>query len=331
MNPSEGDASNAGLLESIQNRSAVVGIIGLGYVGLPLAIQFGKQGFKVFGFDLDTRKIDCLLRGESYIKHVAAEPIREMVESQQFDASIDFQRLAEADCILICVPTPLTDKMEPDLSYLVETTKTISKNLRQGQLIVLESTTYPGTTEEMMLPRLQTGQLKVGEDFFLAFSPEREDPGNPQFNSGNIPKVVGGVTPACLEVAVALYDCITTSVPVSSTRAAELTKLLENTYRSVNIALVNELKILAHKMDIDLFEVINAAASKPFGYKPFYPGPGPGIRFFRTIHSSGRGDQCLHALLCHRTNHGGLEPTQKKPQRQQDPGARNCLQKGHRR
>jgi len=276
MDPNEDNTSNAGLLESIQNRSAVVGIIGLGYVGLPLAIQFGKQGFKVIGFDLDTRKIDRLLHGESYIKHVAAKPIREMIESKQFDATIDFGRLTEADCILICVPTPLTDKMEPDLSYLVETTKSIAKNLRQGQLIVLESTTYPGTTEEMMLPQLETGRLKVGEDFFLAFSPEREDPGNAKFNSGNIPKVVGGVTPACLEVAAALYDCITRSVPVSSTRAAELTKLLENTYRSVNIALVNELKILAHKMDIDLFEVIDAAASKPFGYKPFYPGPGLG-------------------------------------------------------
>jgi len=276
MDPNERNAGNAKLLESIHNHAAVVGIIGLGYVGLPLAIQFGKQGFKVIGFDLDTRKIDRLLHGESYIKHVATEPIRDMIESKQFDATIDFGRLAEADCILICVPTPLTDKMEPDLSYLVETTKTISSNLRQGQLIVLESTTYPGTTEEMMLPRLQTGRLKVGEDFFLAFSPEREDPGNPQFNSGNIPKVVGGVTPACLEVAAALYDCITQSITVSSTRAAELTKLLENTYRSVNIALVNELKILAHKMDIDLFEVINAAASKPFGYKPFYPGPGLG-------------------------------------------------------
>jgi len=276
MDPNEENTSNAGLLESIHNRSAIVGIIGLGYVGLPLAIQFGKQGFKVIGFDLDTRKIDRLLHGESYIKHVAAEPIREMIESKQFDATIDFGRLAEADCILICVPTPLTDKMEPDLSYLVETTKSIAKNLRQEQLIVLESTTYPGTTEEMMLPQLETGRLKVGEDFFLAFSPEREDPGNAKFNSGNIPKVVGGVTPACLEVAAALYDCITQSVPVSSTRVAELTKLLENTYRSVNIALVNELKILAHKMDIDLFEVIDAAASKPFGYKPFYPGPGLG-------------------------------------------------------
>jgi UDP-N-acetyl-D-glucosamine dehydrogenase len=276
MDPKEQNASKNKMLESIHNREAVVGIIGLGYVGLPLAIQFGKQGFKVLGFDLDTRKIDRLLHGESYIKHVPAEPIRDMIESKQFDATIDFGRMAEADCILICVPTPLTDKMEPDLTYLVETTKTIAKNLRRGQLIVLESTTYPGTTEEMMLPRLQTGRLKVGEDFFLAFSPEREDPGNAQFNSGNIPKVVGGVTPACLEVAAALYDCITRSVTVSSTRAAELTKLLENTYRSVNIALVNELKILAHKMDIDLFEVIDAAASKPFGYKPFYPGPGLG-------------------------------------------------------
>ena len=276
MDSSEPNASKIKLLESIKDRSAVVGIIGLGYVGLPLAIHFGKQGFNVMGFDLDTRKIDRLLHGESYIKHVATEPIREMIDSKQFDATIDFGRLAEADCILICVPTPLTEKMEPDLSYLVQTTKTISKNLRQGQLIVLESTTYPGTTEEMMLPRLETGQLKVGEDFFLAFSPEREDPGNPRFNSGNIPKVVGGVTPGCLEVAATLYDSITQTVPVSSTRAAELTKLLENTYRSVNIALVNELKVLAHKMGIDLFEVINAAATKPFGYTPFYPGPGLG-------------------------------------------------------
>jgi UDP-N-acetyl-D-glucosamine dehydrogenase len=276
MNPGEGNSSKVKLLESIHDRSAVVGIIGLGYVGLPLAIHLGRQGFKVLGFDLDTRKIDRLLHGESYIKHVASEPIRDMIESKQFDATIDFQRLTEADCILICVPTPLTDKMEPDLSYLMETTKVISRNLRPGQLIVLESTTYPGTTEEMMLPRLESGHLKVGKDFFLAFSPEREDAGNRQFNSGNIPKVVGGVTPACLEIAAALYDCITRAVPVSSTRAAELTKLLENTYRSVNIALVNELKVLAHKMDIDLFEVINAAATKPFGYTPFYPGPGLG-------------------------------------------------------
>jgi UDP-N-acetyl-D-glucosamine dehydrogenase len=221
-------------------------------------------------------KIDRLLHGESYIKHVPHKPIQDMIDLKQFDATIDFNRLVEADCILICVPTPLTDKMEPELTYLMETTETISQHLRNGQLIVLESTTYPGTTEEMMLPRLQTGDLKVGRDFFLAFSPEREDPGNPKYNSSNIPKVVGGVTPACLEVATHLYNCITQTVPVSSTRAAELTKLLENTYRSVNIALVNEIKVLAHKMGIDLFEVINAAATKPFGYTPFYPGPGLG-------------------------------------------------------
>jgi UDP-N-acetyl-D-glucosamine dehydrogenase len=268
--------AKAKLSKMIRDKSAVVGIIGLGYVGLPLAIHFGKQGYKVMGFDLDTRKIDRLLHGESYIKHVPNKPIQDMIDRKQFDATIDFNRLVEADCILICVPTPLTDKMEPDLTYLMETTETISRYLRIGHLIVLESTTYPGTTEEMMLPRLQTGDLKVGRDFFLAFSPEREDPGNPKYNSSNIPKVVGGVTPACLEVAANLYKTITQTVPVSSTRAAELTKLLENTYRSVNIALVNEIKVLAHKMGIDLFEVINAAATKPFGYTPFYPGPGLG-------------------------------------------------------
>jgi UDP-N-acetyl-D-glucosamine dehydrogenase len=264
------------LTQMIQDTSAVVAIIGLGYVGLPLAIHFGQQGFKVMGFDLDTRKIDRLLHGESYIKHVPHKPIQDMIDHKQFDATIDFNRLGKADCILICVPTPLTDKMEPELTYLMETTKTISRHLRSGQLIVLESTTYPGTTEEMMLPRLQTAGLKVGRDFFLAFSPEREDPGNPKYNSSNIPKVVGGVTPACLEVATHLYNSITQTVPVSSTRAAELTKLLENTYRSVNIALVNEIKVLAHKMGIDLFEVIDAAATKPFGYTAFYPGPGLG-------------------------------------------------------
>jgi UDP-N-acetyl-D-glucosamine dehydrogenase len=245
-------------------------------VGLPLAIHFGKKGFKVIGFDLDTRKIDKLLHCESYIKHIPAEPIREMIHQKQFDVTIDFSRLSEADCVLICVPTPLSDKMEPDLSYLLDTTQTIAKYIRRGQLIVLESTTYPGTTEEMLLPRLASVDLKVGEDFFLAFSPEREDPGNKKFTATNIPKVVGGITSSCLEIATALYDAITQSVPVSSTQAAELTKLLENTFRSVNIALVNELKILAHKMGIDLFEVVDAAATKPFGYTPFYPGPGLG-------------------------------------------------------
>ena len=276
MNEKKMGTTQLRLLESIKNRTAIVGIIGLGYVGLPLAIHFGTKGFKVIGFDLDTRKIDKLLHGESYIKHIPAERIRKMINQKLLDVTIDFSRLSEADCILICVPTPLSDKMEPDLSYLLDTTQTIAKYLRKGQLIVLESTTYPGTTEEMLLPRLASVDFKVGEDFFLAFSPEREDPGNKKFTATNTPKVVGGVTSSCLDIATALYDAITRSVPVSSTQAAELTKLLENTFRSVNIALVNELKILAHKMGIDLFEVVDAAATKPFGYTPFYPGPGLG-------------------------------------------------------
>jgi UDP-N-acetyl-D-glucosamine dehydrogenase len=275
------------LLEMIEQKTARIGIIGLGYVGLPLAIHFGEKGFNVIGFDLDSRKIDKILHGESYIKHIPANQIKKMIDAKQFDVTIDFSRLREADCILICVPTPLSDKMEPDLSFILETTETIANNLRGGQLIVLESTTYPGTTEEMLLPRLSSHDMKVGQDFFLAFSPEREDPGNKKFTATNIPKVVGGVTSYCLEVATALYNSITRSVPVSSTQAAELTKLLENTFRSVNIALVNELKILAHKMGIDLFEVIDAAATKPFGYTPFYPGPGLGGHCIRFIQLAG--------------------------------------------
>ncbi len=273
---SDKDKTRLRLLEMIEQKTARIGIIGLGYVGLPLALHFGKKGFHVIGFDLDSRKIDKILHGESYIKHIPADTIREVTDQKKFDVTLDFSRLKEADCIMICVPTPLSDKMEPDLSYLLETTKTIAGNLRTGQLIVLESTTYPGTTEEMLLPRLASNDMKVGEDFFLAFSPEREDPGNKEFTATNIPKVVGGVTGSCLEVATAIYNAITRTVPVSSTQAAELTKLLENTFRSVNIALVNELKILAHKMGINIFEVINAAATKPFGYTPFYPGPGLG-------------------------------------------------------
>ena len=264
------------LIGMIGDRTATVGIIGLGYVGLPLAIHFGKNGFRVIGFDLDSEKIAKLLKGESYIRHVSIEPVVGMIETGRFDATSDFDRLKEADCILICVPTPLTDKMEPDLTYLLGTTETIAKHLRAGQLVVLESTTYPGTTEEMILPRLQEKGMEAGSDFFLAYSPEREDPGNRKFSASNTPKVVGGITPSCLEAAQALYNCITRTVPVSSARAAEMVKILENTFRSVNIALVNELKVLAHKMGIDIFEVIDAAATKPFGYTPFYPGPGLG-------------------------------------------------------
>ena len=266
----------AKLIRLIEGRTAQVGIIGLGYVGLPLAIHFCTNGFRVLGFDLDSMKIEKLLKGESYIKHVSTGPLLEMIGAGRFDATSDFGRLREADCILICVPTPLTDKMEPDLTYLLETTETIASNLRVGQLVVLESTTYPGTTEEMILPRLREGGMEAGTDFFLAYSPEREDPGNKTFSASNTPKVVGGTTPSCLEVAQVLYNCITRAVPVSSARAAELVKILENTFRSVNIALVNELKVLAHKMGIDIFEVIDAAATKPFGFSPFYPGPGLG-------------------------------------------------------
>jgi UDP-N-acetyl-D-glucosamine dehydrogenase len=264
------------LLNMIGNRTARVGIIGLGYVGLPLAIHFGRKGFPVIGFDVDPAKIDSLKRGRSYIKHISAAPLLDLIERQRLTPTGDERDLAAADCLIICVPTPLNEELEPDLSYLLNTTEMIARIIRPGQLVVLESTTYPGTTEEMLQPRLEAGGLKVGRDIFLAFSPEREDPGNRKYDAANIPKVVGGVTPACLAAAKALYDSITTTVPVSSTRAAELTKLLENTYRSVNIALVNEMKILAHRMGLDLFEVINAAATKPFGFNPFYPGPGLG-------------------------------------------------------
>jgi UDP-N-acetyl-D-glucosamine dehydrogenase len=267
----------ADLLTKILEKKATVGIIGLGYVGLPLLIRFGEAGFPLIGFDIDSRKINALLHGMSYIKHIPIEPVTRLLSQGQLDVTVGFERLGEADCILICVPTPLTEKMEPDLRFVLDTTETVAKHLRPGQLIILESTTYPGTTEELLLPALQQNELIVGQDFYLAFSPEREDPGNKTYSTGNIPKVVGGVTPACLECAKALYEhAISQVVPVSSTRVAELTKLLENIYRSVNIALVNELKVLANRMGIDICEVIEAASTKPFGFTPFYPGPGLG-------------------------------------------------------
>ena len=266
-----------GLLERIQSKNAVVGVIGLGYVGLPILIRFGQAGFPLLGFDIDSKKIDTLLHGESYIKHISVEPINTFLAEKRLDVTLDFERLGEADCVLVCVPTPLTGKLEPDLSYLLSTTQSIANQLRGGQLIILESTTYPGTTEEMLLPPLERTGLEVGKDFFLAFSPEREDPGNKAFDMSNTPKVVSGITSACLERVKALYEQVCPQVvAVSSTRAAELTKLLENIYRSVNIALVNELKVLAHRMGIDIWEVIEAASTKPFGFTPFYPGPGLG-------------------------------------------------------
>lgn len=265
------------ILDKIRTREAKVGIVGLGYVGLPLALAFSRKGFSVLGFDIDRTKIERISAGESYIHHISAASIREATAGGRFVVTTDFSRSREADGLIICVPTPLTAAREPDLSYITSTGESLWPHLRKGQLVVLESTTYPGTTEECLLPILEKSGLRAGTDFHLAFSPEREDPGNQSFQTATIPKVVGGLTPACLEAAMALYgSAIDKIIPVSSTRAAELTKLLENIYRSVNIAMVNELKMLCHRMGIDIFEVIDAAATKPFGFQAFYPGPGLG-------------------------------------------------------
>src|SRR5881396_814376 len=265
------------LIAKIQAHEARVGIVGLGYVGLPLVLRFAEEHFPVLGFDVDPAKVRKLQAGESYIRHIPAKRLRVLIKEIRFEPTTDFQRLAEADCIIICVPTPLTPKKDPDLQYIEKTADAITKTLRKGQIISLESTTYPGTTEEILLERFRTTGLEAGKDYFLVFSPEREDPGNPKFSTRSIPKVVGGLTPDCLEVGKTLYSqVIDRVVTVSSTRAAELVKLLENIYRSVNIALVNELKLLTDRMDIDIWEVIDAAATKPFGYTPFYPGPGLG-------------------------------------------------------
>ncbi len=271
------------MLEKIGNRTATVGVIGLGYVGLPLVLEFAKAGFPVTGFDLDPAKIRALSEGTSYIKHIASKRIREALDASKkrrggaFRATLDFSLLSRMDAVVICVPTPLNKNREPDMTYVFDTTRTIASHLRKGQLIILESTTYPGTTDEDMRAILEKTGLKAGRDFHLAFSPEREDPNNPNFSTSTIPKVVGGYTKNCLRVAKALYDTIVVkTVPVSSTRAAEATKLLENIYRSVNIALVNEMKVLFDRMGIDIWEVVNAASTKPFGFTPFYPGPGLG-------------------------------------------------------
>ena len=263
------------LTEKIESGKASIGVIGLGYVGLPLVIEFCKAGFKVTGFDVDDEKVESLSQGRSYIKHI--DSARIALCSRLFAPTTDFSRLSDMDCIVICVPTPLNKYREPDMSYVFNTTETIAKYLRKGQLISLESTTYPGTTDEDMRAILEKTGLKAGKDFHLAYSPEREDPNNKDFSTSTIPKVVGGYTPKCLAVAKALYDkIVTNTVPVSSTRVAEATKLLENIYRSVNIALVNELKMLFDRMDIDIWEVIDAAKTKPFGFHAFYPGPGLG-------------------------------------------------------
>ena len=265
------------LLQKIESKKAKIGIVGLGYVGLPLLMEFVEQGFTTVGFDIDDKKVDLLNKGQSYIKHIADVRIATVVESKLFGATSDFSRIQEVDCILICVPTPLTRYREPDLSYIKNTSETLAKNLRKGQLIVLESSTFPGTTEEVMKPILEKSGLKGDVDFWVAFSPEREDPNNPKFNTRTIPKVVGANTEEARNLVSALYNqVIVKTVPVSSSQAAEATKLLENIFRSVNIALVNEMKIILDRMGIDVWEVIEAAKTKPFGYMPFYPGPGLG-------------------------------------------------------
>src|SRR5215212_4183074 len=255
-----------------------IAIVGLGYVGLPLAIQFARSNVSVIGLDIDESKVDAVNNGQSYIKHIAPKTIAEVLRVGRLSASTDFAKIAGLDAVIICVPTPLNKNREPDISYITDTGRTIAPHLKKGCVVILESTTYPGTTDEDLRKVLEEGsKLKAGADFHLAFSPEREDPGNPDSKVASIPKVVGGYTPACLAKTQELYSkAIKTVVPVSSCRAAEATKLLENIFRSVNIALVNELKVVYEAMGIDVWEVINAAKTKPFGYMPFYPGPGLG-------------------------------------------------------
>jgi len=264
------------LIEKLIDRTAVIGIIGLGYVGLPLAIRYAQVGYTVLGFDIDPAKPEKIAAGHTYFKHIPDERVQEAVKNG-FSATTDFSHAGETDALIICVPTPLKKHREPDISFVTGTMDTITPHMRPGQVVSLESTTYPGTTEEELRPRIEQAGFKIGVDCFLAYSPEREDPGNTNFTTSTIPKVVSGSTPDCLDVTTALYSgVIDKVVPVSSTRVAEMTKLLENIHRAVNIGLVNEMKMVADKMDIDIYEVIGAAASKPFGFVPYYPGPGLG-------------------------------------------------------
>jgi UDP-N-acetyl-D-glucosamine dehydrogenase len=265
------------LEQKIKNHQAKIGVMGLGYVGLPLVKAFLKKGFPVTGFDIDPRKVRMLNQGKRYLKHIAIDELKTAFKTKKFSATADFRLLAKMDAVIICVPTPLDSHRNPDLSFVLKTTETIAKTLRKGQLVVLESTTYPGTTDDEMRPILERGGLRAGRDFFLAFSPERENPGDPVFSTERIPKVVGGYSKDCLRVANAIYSqVVVKTIPVSSTKVAESAKLLENIFRSVNIALVNEMKVILDRMGIDVWEVIKAASSKPFGFMPFYPGPGLG-------------------------------------------------------
>ena len=265
------------LIAKGRDRTALCGVVGLGYVGLPLVVEFVRAGYRVLGFDVNARVVDGLNGGRSHIQDVPSADVARAVAEGRFSATTDLARLQEPDLVSICVPTPLSKTKDPDVSYVLAATESVKQTLRRGQAVVLESTTYPGTTRELMLPALESVGLKVGEDFFLAFSPERVDPGNPQWHTRNTPKVVGGITPACLEAVCAIYrPAIETLVAVSSTEAAELVKILENTFRSVNIGLVNEMAIVCDKLGVDVWEVIDAAATKPFGFMKFTPGPGLG-------------------------------------------------------
>ncbi len=265
------------LTNAIKTQTATVGVVGLGYVGLPLLDAFIRAGFKAIGYDVDQKKADMLNSGQSYIAHIENETIQTWLDRECFEATCEMSRLSEADVILICVPTPLSDSRDPDLTYVELTAQAIAKTLRPGQMVILESTTYPGTTKDVLLPILSKTGLEAGKDFFMAYSPEREDPGNPNFTAGTIPKVVGGLEPTSTKLAQVFYEkAITQVVPVSSCEVAEACKILENTYRSVNIAMVNELKILFQELGIDVWEVIDAAKTKPFGFQAFYPGPGLG-------------------------------------------------------
>jgi UDP-N-acetyl-D-glucosamine dehydrogenase len=268
--------SNKILIDKLNNKTAIIGIVGLGYVGLPLALRYLDVGYRVFGIDIDQGKVDYISRGESYIEHIPSNAIACAIKNG-FHVTTEFSNIANVDAIIICVPTPLNKYREPDISFIINTMEAIMPHLKEGQIISLESTTYPGTTDEELRPRIESVGLKIGKSTFLVFSPEREDPGNPNFTTKTIPKVCGGDTEACLEVGLALYgNVIDQVVPVSSSRAAEMTKLLENIHRAVNIGLVNEMKIIADKMGLNIHEIIRAAATKPFGFVPYYPGPGLG-------------------------------------------------------
>ena len=265
------------LIEKMNSKTATIGIIGLGYVGLPLGLLYAKIGYKVVGFDIDPEKVDCLKQGKTYIEHIDVSTLKGAYDRKTFLPTTDFSKIQDVDAVILCVPTPLDDYREPDLSYVIGSMDSILPYLKPGQVLSLESTTYPGTTNEELRPRIEQRGFVIGRDFFLIYSPEREDPVNPNYNTKTIPKICGGSTPDCMEVGIALYsNVIDQVIPVSTTQVAEMVKILENTFRAVNIALVNEMKIVAERMSVDIFEVIRAAATKPFGFMPFYPGPGLG-------------------------------------------------------